>query len=76
MIDSITLHIPNFVTYSDEFFTKAQYQELKGEFGVFGRFATRYTDYPQRCKTEGRITPKPRSCMCSSPFCSQTKTPV
>lgn len=58
MIDSVTLHITNFVTYSDEFFTKAQYQELKGEFGVFGRFATRYTDYPQRCKTEGRYFPQ------------------
>lgn len=58
MIDSVTIHIPHFVTYSEEFFTKAQYQELKGEFGVFGRFATRYTDYPQRCKAEGRYFPQ------------------
>lgn len=58
MIDSVTLHITNFVTYSEEFFTKAQFQELKGKYGVFGRFATRYTDYPQRCKTEGRYFPQ------------------
>jgi hypothetical protein len=58
MIDSVTIHITNFVTYSDEFFTKAQHQELKGKYGVFGRFTTRYTDYPQRCKAEGRYFPQ------------------
>lgn len=58
MIDSVTIHITCFVIYSDEFFTKAQYQELKGEYGIFGRFATRYTDYPQRCKAEGRYFPQ------------------
>ena len=58
MIDSVTLSIRNFIVYSDEFFTKAKVQELSGEFGVFGRFSTRYTDYPQRCKAEGRYFPQ------------------
>lgn len=58
MIDSVTIYIKNFVTYSDEFFTKAQHQELKGKFGVFGRITTRYTDYPRLCKAEGRYFPQ------------------
>lgn len=58
MIDSVTIHITNFVTYSDEFFTEVQYKVLKGEFGVFGLYGTRYTTYPQQCKTEGRYFPQ------------------
>lgn len=58
MIDSVTIHITRFVTYSDEFFTKAQHQDLKGKYGVFGRHSTRYTTYPQHCKTEGRYFPQ------------------
>lgn len=58
MMDSITIAISRFVLYSDEFFTKAQYQELKGQFGVFGRHVSRYTDYPQKCKAEGRYFPQ------------------
>lgn len=58
MIDSVTIHIANFVTYSDEFFTKAQHQDLKGKHGIFGRITTRYTDYPQKCKAEGRYFPQ------------------
>jgi hypothetical protein len=58
MIDSIVLSIPNFILYSEEFFTKEKFQELKGKQGVFARHSTRYTDYPQRCKTEGRYFPQ------------------
>jgi hypothetical protein len=58
MIDSVTIAISNFILYSDEYFTKAQYQELKGKLGVFGRHSSRYTDYPQRCKAEGRYFPQ------------------
>ncbi len=58
MIDSITIHISDFITYSDEYFTKAQYQELKGEFGIFGRYTSRYTTYAQTCKAEGRYFPQ------------------
>lgn len=58
MIDSVTIRIARFIVYSDEFFTKAQFQELKGKFGVFGRYSTRYTDYAQRCKAEGRYFPQ------------------
>jgi hypothetical protein len=58
MIDSITLSFSDFILYSDEFFTKAKFQELKGKHGVFARHSTRYTDYPQRCKTDGRYFPQ------------------
>jgi len=58
MIDSVTIRIARFIVYSEEFFTKAQFQELKGKFGVFGRYSTRYTDYSQRCKAEGRYFPQ------------------
>jgi hypothetical protein len=58
MIDSVTIQTDLFVTYSDEFFTKAQHQDLKGEFGIFGRYTSRYTTYPQACKAEGRYFPQ------------------
>lgn len=58
MIDSVTLSISDFITYSDEFFTKDKRQDLKGKHGVFARVLTRYTNYPQRCKTEGRYFPQ------------------
>ncbi|MCC7357491.1 hypothetical protein IT408_03225 [Candidatus Uhrbacteria bacterium] len=58
MIDSVTIQTDQFVTYSDEFFTKAQHQDLKGEFGIFGRYTSRYTTYPQTCKAEGRYFPQ------------------
>ena len=55
MIDSVTIYTTNFVTYSEEYFSKAQYQELRGEYGVFGRHTTRYTTYPQKCKAKGLL---------------------
>lgn len=58
MIDSIKLSISDFILYSDEFFTKTKYQELSGKYGVFARIQTRYTNHPQRCKTEGRYFPQ------------------
>ncbi|MBI4268521.1 hypothetical protein HY627_01670 [Candidatus Uhrbacteria bacterium] len=58
MVDSITFHTKNFITYSDEYFTKAEFQELKGKYGVFGRFAVRYTDHYKKCKKEGRYFPQ------------------
>ncbi|MEK9157050.1 MAG: phage/plasmid replication protein [Patescibacteria group bacterium] len=58
MIDTATIHITNFVTYSEEFFTKAKHHELKGKFGIFGRITTRYTDYPKHCASEGRYFPQ------------------
>lgn len=58
MIDSVTLHISRFVTYSDEFFTKAQHQDLMGKWGIFGRYTSRYTTHPQQCKAEGRYFPQ------------------
>jgi hypothetical protein len=58
MIDSVTLNISNFVTYSTAFFTKEEHKTLKGEYGVFGGYTTRYTTYPQQCKTEGRYFPQ------------------
>ncbi len=58
MIDSVTLRIRPFILYSDEYFTKAQHQELKGEFGVFGLCTTRYTTYAKRCADEGRYFPQ------------------
>lgn len=58
MIDSVTLRLPYFIIYSDEFFTKAQHQELRGEFGVFGVYTTRYTTYAKRCAAEGRYFPQ------------------
>lgn len=58
MIDSVSLRINDFVVYSDKHFTKAQHKELKGEFGVFGIYTTRYTTYPQQCAKEGRYFPQ------------------
>lgn len=58
MIDSVTIRTTHFVVYSDKFFTKAQHQELKGEFGVFGVYTTRYTTYPKQCASEGRYFPQ------------------
>lgn len=58
MIDSVTLRIKDFVVYSDKHFTKAQHKELKGEFGIFGIYTTRYTTYPQQCAKEGRYFPQ------------------
>jgi hypothetical protein len=58
MIDSATIRIPNFVTYSDKYFSKLKYQELRGQHGIFGLYATRYTDYPKQCKKERRYFPQ------------------
>lgn len=58
MIDSVSLRISDFVVYSDKHFTKAQHKELKGDFGVFGVYTTRYTTYPQQCAKEGRYFPQ------------------
>lgn len=58
MIDSVTLRITDFIVYSDKHFTKAHHKELKGEFGVFGVYTTRYTTYPQQCAKEGRYFPQ------------------
>jgi len=58
MIDSITLRIEDYVLYSDKFFTKTKYQELKGEYGVFGIYATRFTHYAKTCAQEGRYFPQ------------------
>lgn len=58
MIDSVTIRITNFTIYSYQFFTKAQHKDLSGKFGIFGRYTTRYTDYAQRCKAEGRYFPQ------------------
>lgn len=58
MIDSVTIHVPEFILYSDKHFTKAQYQELRGDFGIFGRHSTRYTTHAQTCKADGRYFPQ------------------
>lgn len=58
MLDSVTIQTDQFVTYSEEFFTKAQHHDLAGEFGIFGRYTSRYTNYPQTCKAEGRYFPQ------------------
>lgn len=58
MIDSVTVRITDFVVYSEKYFTKAQHKELKGEFGVFGMYTTRYTTYAQECAKEGRYFPQ------------------
>lgn len=58
MIDSVLLSISDFILYSDEFFTKARFQELKGKHGVFARHSSRFTNHAQRCKAEGRYFPQ------------------
>jgi hypothetical protein len=58
MIDSVTLRIEDYVLYSDKYFTKAKYQELKGEYGVFGVFTTRFTTHAKTCTSEGRYFPQ------------------
>jgi len=58
MIDSVNINIPHFVTYSTDFFTKEEHKTLKGQFGVFGSYTTRYTTYPQTCKAQGRYFPQ------------------
>jgi len=58
MIDSITIGVTEFVIYDDSKFTKARHQELRGKFGVFGRHSVRYTDYPKKCKKDGRYFPQ------------------
>lgn len=58
MIDSVTIHISNYILYSAEFFTKEEHKTLKGEYGIFGGYTTRYTTYPQQCKAEGRYFPQ------------------
>lgn len=58
MIDSVNINIPNFVTYSTDYFTKEEHKTLKGQYGVFGSYTTRYTTYPQTCKAQGRYFPQ------------------
>jgi hypothetical protein len=58
MIDSVTLHIQKFVTYSLSHFGQERYQNLSGDYGVFGRHLVRFTNYPQQCKAEGRYFPQ------------------
>jgi len=58
MIDSVTFRISDFVLYSAEFFTQSQHKDLKGDFGLFGRYSTSYTTYPKKCTKEGRYFPQ------------------
>ena len=58
MIDTITIRTEDFVLYSDEHFTKAKYQELRGKYGMFGKHGTRYTTYPSACKKRGEYFPQ------------------
>lgn len=58
MIDSVTIQIKNFITYSLKHFTQSKYMELKGDYGVFGLHMVRYTTYAQKCKTEGEYFPQ------------------
>lgn len=58
MIDSVVLKLPDFVLYRDDHFTQRKYQELKGKFGVYGKFWTRYTTYPQQARKEGKYFPQ------------------
>lgn len=58
MIDSVTIHMQKFVTYSLAHFTQVRSQDLSGDYGVFGRNVVRFTSYPQQCKAEGRYFPQ------------------
>ncbi len=58
MIDSVVIKIPDFVLYSDRCFTRLKYQEFKGQYGVFGRFYTQHSTYPQELKKQGVYYPQ------------------
>lgn len=58
MIDSVVIKIPDFVLFSDRYFTRLKYQEFKGQYGVFGRFYTRHSTYPQELKKQGIYYPQ------------------
>ena len=58
MIDSVVIKISDFVLYSDRCFTRLKYQEFKGKYGVFGRFSTRHSTYPQELKKKGVYFPQ------------------
>ena len=58
MIDSVTFKIKDFVLYSTEYFTESQHKDLRGDFGLFGRYTTSYTNYPKQCAKEGLYFPQ------------------
>ncbi|OGY31052.1 MAG: hypothetical protein A3C02_04475 [Candidatus Andersenbacteria bacterium RIFCSPHIGHO2_02_FULL_45_11] len=58
MIDSVLLKIPDFILFSSQHFTHLKYQEFRGKYGLFGKFETRYTDYPQEMKKKGLYFPQ------------------
>jgi hypothetical protein len=58
MLDSVAIKIEDFVSYSNEYFTKAQHKELRGQFGIFGMYTTRYTTHAKQCAKEGRYFPQ------------------
>lgn len=58
MIDSVVLKLTDFILYRDSYFTQRKYQELKGKYGIYGKFLTQYTDYPQQAKKEGKYFPQ------------------
>lgn len=58
MIDSVTIRMSEFISYSDKYFTKIKSQDLKGKYGVFGRVVNRYTTYAKTCAAEGRYFPQ------------------
>jgi hypothetical protein len=58
MIDSVTLKISDFILFSDQHFNNLKYQEFRGKFGLFGKFETRHTDYPQEMKKKGVYFPQ------------------
>ena len=60
MIDSVTIKIPDkqFLLFEpDEHFSKTKYQELRGKFGVFGRYWARFTDHAKKLKKDGFYFP-------------------
>ena len=59
MIDSVVLKIKDFILFApDEHFKGMKARALKGKFGIFGKFYTRYTDYPQKMKKQDKYFPQ------------------
>lgn len=58
MIDSVVIKITDFVLYRDTSFTRLKYQQFKGKYGVFGRFQTQHSTYPQELKKQGVYYPQ------------------